>query len=105
MESLQRMRERNLIELVNRHQINEEDALALQSISRRLHRLDEAFCMRELSDREWRRRNKLKRQAEEIANKYGLSAYHQSDPRGWTLYLIKPDMLSNYTQGIAVCPH
>ena len=105
MESLQRMRERNLIELVSHHQIDEGDALALQSISRCLHRLDEAYCMRELSDREWKRRNKLEKQAEEIANKYGLRAYHQSDPRGWSLYLIKPDMLPDYTQGIAVCPH
>lgn len=51
----------------------------------------------------------LKR-AEAIAKAHGLTIYHQSDPRGCSLYLIRPGDVpvgytvdSCYTNGIAIC--
>jgi hypothetical protein len=38
----------------------------------------------------------LERKAEAIAAKYGRTAYHQGDPRGWSLYLVSPDDLKGY---------
>jgi hypothetical protein len=50
----------------------------------------------------------LKR-AQNIAARYGLTAYHQTDPRGCALYLVRPgdvpageDIGSYYSRGIAV---
>ena len=44
-----------------------------------------------------------------IAARYGLTAYHQGDPRGCALYLLTPEQLSGgkdiscyYSRGIAV---
>ena len=52
----------------------------------------------------------LKR-AQQIAGRYGLTAYHQGDPRGCALYLLRPgdvpageDPGSYYSRGIAVVP-
>ena len=106
MESLRKIRERNLIELVKTYQIDGEDALILQRISRRLHQLDEKACNWGLTDNQEKRVDRLEKQAQEIANKYGLNAYHQSDPRGWPLYLVKPNTPPeiSYTNGIAICP-
>lgn len=64
-------------------------------------------CLGRTSDRET---GAIKR-ATAIAAKYGLTAYHQGDPRGCALYLVRPDDVpagadigSYYSRGIAVIP-
>ena len=59
------------------------------------------------SDRE---KGALKR-ARSIAQKYGMEIYHQGDPRGVAVYLLRPGDVpagaaagSYYTRGVAVCP-
>lgn len=49
------------------------------------------------------------KRAESIARSRGMIAYHQSDPRGASLYIVSPDDLRGqdihavYNRGIAVC--
>ena len=50
------------------------------------------------------------RRAEKIAAAHGLTVYHQGDPRGCSLYLLRPGDVPEgqrpsgyYTRGIAVC--
>ena len=107
MESLRQVRERNLIEIAKIWKIDGDDALILQRISHRLHQLDEHSCNWGLSDRQEKRVDRLESQAREIASRYNLVAYHQSDPRGWSLYLVPPELNvdSQYDQGLGVCPH
>ena len=82
-----------------------DEALELQKISRALHHLDEVACMTELTQRQLKRIENLERKANEITKKYGKIAYHQGDPRGWSLYICDPSdrIESEYTKGIAVC--
>ena len=105
MESLRQIRERNLIELTK--VITVEDALMLQRISHRLHQLDENACNWGLTERQEKRVDRLEAQAEEIAQRYNLRAYHQTDPRGWSLYLIRAGENAeiDYSTEPAVCPH
>lgn len=42
------------------------------------------------------------RRATAIAERHGLTAYHQTDPRGCMLYLVRPGDTC-YTRGIVVC--
>ena len=67
---------------------------------------------------EWKTRTQPKRDAEKaalqtvariLADKPGFSAYHQTDPRGVSLYLIRPgdieageDVARLYTRGLAM---
>ena len=51
------------------------------------------------------------KRASAIAARYGLTAYHQGDPRGCSLYLVRPgdvpageDIGSYYSRGVAVVP-
>lgn len=51
------------------------------------------------------------KRASAIAARYGLTAYHQGDPRGCALYLVRPgdvpagaDIGSYYSRGVAVVP-
>ena len=78
-------------------------AVELRKISYSLNRLDVAACNYQLTKRQEKRVEKLEKEAFEIANKFGLKAYHQRDPRGCSLYLTesKADM-SNYDRGIAI---
>jgi len=107
MESLRQVRERNLIEIAKIWEIDGDDALILQRISHRLHQLDEISCNWGVSDRQAQRVDRLEEQAREIASKYNLRAYHQSDPRGWSLYLVPLELSidSQYDQGLGICPH
>lgn len=87
-----------------------QDIDALQRIARTLHALDEHSCngyYSELAEKRADTREKnLEKRADEIAKTYGLKAYHQTDPRGWSLYLIKTEQNdTNYSSGLAVCPH
>ena len=103
MESTATVRMRNYGDLITKG-INNERALQLQKISRQLHTLDEASCNWGLTPRQEKREENLEAKAELIAGEHGLKAYHQGDPRGWSLYLLKPEE-TDYSQGIAVCPH
>lgn len=107
MESLRQVRERNLIEIAKIWKIDGDDALILQRISHRLHQLDELACNWGMSEAQVKRVDRLEEQAQGIAKKYGLIAYHQSDPRGWSLYLVPPklNIESQYDQGLGICPH
>jgi hypothetical protein len=88
-----------------------QDADDIQRISRSLHRLDEYSCNVGYEDDspQAKREARLEAKGAEIAKRYGRLFYHQSDPRGWSVYLVKPDGLhggdihSNYTNGLAVC--
>lgn len=105
MESLRQIRERNLLAIAK--VTTGKDAMLLQRISHRLHQLDENACNYELTHRQETRLERLERGAERIANRYNLVAHHQGDPRGWSLYLVSPDLNidSQYDQGLAICPH
>lgn len=82
-----------------------DEALELQKISRALHHLDEVACMTELTQRQLKRLENLEKRAQAIAEKYGKVAYHQGDPRGWSLYVCNPSdkLARDYSRGIAVC--
>ena len=87
------------------------DAGKLQSIARQLHRLDELACNKgELAPNGELRLLRLENSATMVVQRYGLQVYHQTDPRGWPLYLFDPTMLNGhnieevYLQGLAICP-
>ena len=111
MESLRQTRERNLLEIAKIYNIDGDDAMLLQRISHRLHQLDELACNWGVTEHQAKRTERLEGQAREIASKYSMIAYHQSDPRGWSLYLVSPQQLAGYSidavynRGLAICPH
>jgi len=78
----------------------------LVKLSNRLNRLDTQECNGELKQGEWERKTeKIENDAENLAKILDFKIYHQTDPRGCSLYLInksetKPDL--NYTSGFAV---
>lgn len=78
----------------------------LQKIGRSLNRLYCASCNGELTTRQEARIKSLRAKAEQYAEFNDLAVYHQTDPRGLSLYLVdkdldKPDC--NYSgQGIPV---
>jgi len=81
----------------------------LKKISRTLHRLDENMCNgykdwqgnwnEEAEKRAEKKEITILKRANEIVAKVGLIAYHQSDPRGCSLYLVKEGEENNYTNG------
>lgn len=77
----------------------------LQKISKRLHTQDENACNYGLTPRQETRVKNLKQKAQELAQKLGLHAYHQGDPRGCSLYLVEntKDIEQYYPNGIAIC--
>lgn len=75
----------------------------LLPISRKLHRIAEANCNYGNTTRRDNQETKLLAQAEALAQRIGLHAYHQGDPRGCALYLIDDTMIdSTYSNGLAV---
>ena len=72
-------------------------------VSKHLTTNDTRECNGELKDGAYERKNeKLERFAEELAEKMGLMAYHQTDPRGCALYIGHDLTDLNYTKGIAI---
>lgn len=67
------------------------DAAKLCSMARALHRLDEAACNGDLTERQFKRRVNLGVAIRKIAESYGLRADHNADPRGYSVYLHFPD--------------
>lgn len=77
----------------------------LYPIARQLHHQDENSCNYGLTKRQETRVENLEVKAEALARQLGLHAYHQGDPRGGTLYLIKrikDDHAGNYTNGVYI---
>ena len=81
----------------------------LASISKSINRIDCNSCngyhdeKDEISDD--KRRDRLLNMAKDIAKEYlELEIYHQSDPRGYSLYLVDAtcNNASNYTNGVAI---
>lgn len=76
---------------------------ALRKISGQLHHQDENACNYGLSPRQEKRVANLEAQAETLAQSLGYHAYHQSDPRGASLYLIDETMNdTNYHNGLCL---
>lgn len=78
----------------------------LKKIANSLSNLDTQDCNVGLTPVQEKRETKLITKAETLAQNIGLHAYHQSDPRGCSLYLVEndpKDARSNYTNGFAVC--
>jgi hypothetical protein len=73
----------------------------LVKISNSLRNLYAAACNGELTKRQETRQANLQAEAEKMAAEFGLTAYHQTDPRGCALYLTGPDC-REYTDGISV---
>lgn len=99
-------RESNLVELAC---LLGTKALKMQAIARSLHRLQEASCNVSLTPGQEKRLDRLVAEAEALAKQAGLILYYQSDPRGWPLYLLRPDQIAGsldscYDRGIAVYP-
>jgi hypothetical protein len=103
MESMRVIKSRNLCQITGAG-FTCDEALRLQDISRFLHHLDEAECNYGLTHRQESRQITLENEATKICKAHNLVAYHQGDPRGWSLYIVKTN-LDDYSQGIAVCPH
>ena len=75
----------------------------LQKIARSLHHLDEVGCDRGLTARQERSLKEMEQRAHSFAQELGLHAWHQSDPRGCTLYLVDhEDASTDYNNGIPV---
>jgi len=78
----------------------------LRVIAKQLHKLDEYNCNYGLTTRQEKRRERLEAEAEEIAKRvFRLHAYHQGDPRGASLYLVKSKKEANagtYSNGVCI---
>jgi hypothetical protein len=75
----------------------------LRRISRAIARIDTAECNSALPARSSARRDTLLKDAQDIAASMGFCAFHQSDPRGCSLYLIDKSMgRDDYTTGLAL---
>lgn len=80
----------------------------LQPLAKTIHRLDESSCNYELSKAQETRLHNLLEKATHQAAIFGMRIYHQSDPRGASLYIMdytsdwKEDYKNYNSQGIAV---
>lgn len=78
----------------------------LQPIAKTIHRLDENSCNYELSKSQETRLTNLLEKATRTAAIFGLRIYHQSDPRGASLYIMPHETEADWNDynriGIAV---
>lgn len=76
----------------------------LLKISKSLHKQDENACNYGLTNRQEKIVERLENEAEELAKKLNLHAYHQSDPRGASLYLVESLERADieYTNGFCI---
>jgi hypothetical protein len=76
----------------------------LLPIAHKLHKIAEANCNYEESKARATRERNLLTEAEIIAGWIGYKVYHQTDPRGCSLYLVekREGASANYTNGIAI---
>lgn len=94
-------------EIKRANQINMYLIKPLKNIEKRLNRLDVASCNGEIEEEEYLKKSiYLEDKASQILASFednDLLIYHQSDPRGASLYIIDETMdKSNYTNGIAI---
>lgn len=77
----------------------------LKKIQRKLNKIDCDMCNGNIDEAKYKKKTaKLIDRAEHLVKGYDLKAYHQTDPRGCSLYIITEDMNdTNYTNGIACC--
>ena len=93
---------------MNREELNKighyiEVYKRLQKIEKSLHKLYETACNQEMTKRQIARQDNLRKKADELALNIGLKAYHQTDCRGCSIYLISDDLdETTYNNGIAV---
>ena len=121
----------HMLDTLRRAGISEDDALALRRISMTLHRWHELECGTDrghverdettgrtywrsaMTDKRWRTPDRetgaLRRLAAIVARYPALSAYVQGDPRGASLYILRPgdvpegkDADGYYSRGLAV---
>lgn len=95
-------------EIKRANQINIYLIKPLKNIEKRLNRLDVQNCNGEISEDDYIKRSiYLEDKANQILASFeanDLMIYHQSDPRGCSLYIIDSTMdKTNYTNGVAVC--
>jgi len=77
----------------------------LIKIAKRLHKLDCDSCNGTIEEQKWLNRvGILEGRADDLANEFGLVAYHQTDPRGASLYLVnkEQDNGEHYSEGICI---
>jgi len=76
----------------------------LKPISQKLTKLDTANCNGELTDIDYERKShRALVKAQEIMKNTDLKVYHQSNPRGCSLYIIDNTMNSStYNRGFAI---
>jgi len=87
----------------------------LVRIAHSLETLDVRSCNYGLSEKEENRVTNLEEKANAICKEFGAVAYHQSDPRGCSLYVVNPNELGDnpltsfnqrlqqhYTKGVAI---
>ena len=75
-------------------------------LKKRAHSLNNLYCTAcngELTKRQETKIKNLQDNAETLASSIGMKVYHQTDPRGASIYLIDKTMnASNYTDGICI---
>lgn len=87
---------------------NEYNAIKeLQTISKKLHKWDERYCNEDIGQKHEKAIAKLMFKANELAKELNLKTFHQSDPRGTSLYLVPIDWdaeytKQNYPEGVAI---
>jgi len=75
----------------------------LKKLSHQLNSLYTANCNVGLTDRQEKRQTRLQDRANELAEQIGFICYHQTDPRGASIYLIDETMNnSNYGNGVVI---
>ena len=75
----------------------------LKKLSHQLNNLYTQNCNVGLTDRQNKRQDRLQNRAAELAAQIGFACYHQTDPRGASIYLIDDTMgNSNYSDGVVI---
>ena len=68
------------------------DASELCSLARSLHRLNEAACNYDLTERQKKRMRSLEKSVRSVLERAGLTLNHfNGDPRGYAVYIDLPD--------------
>lgn len=79
----------------------------LLKIAKSIHRLDETACNYGLNERQEKAVERLEKKAQDLLDNFidaPAEIYHQSDPRGCSLYVCKPEEANQtyYDRGIAI---
>ena len=98
MKMSQYLREENIQELFP---LLGRNTMAMQSIARSLHRVQEQLCngfqTEQAERRAERRQARFVNRAVQLAEMYGVLVYVQGDPRGWPLYIYTAEDLAAKT--------